>query len=323
MVGCVIVHKDIIIGEGYTSPFGGPHAEVNAINAVRDPSLLSEATLYVSLEPCSHHGKTPPCADFILESGIKNVVIGIGDPHEKVAGHGIERLRAGGCKVVSPVLEEACREHHRRFLTFHEKKRPYIILKWAQSRDGFLAPDKEKRREDPEPFWITTPLSRQLVHQWRSQEQGILVGAQTVIADDPSLTVRSWTGDNPIRLVWDTEGEADKKAKIFNDEARTVLLSAEKIESENLESISLETHNGKVRAIDIARAIHSLEIQSIIVEGGARTLNSFIEENIWDEARVFTGETTFGSGLRAPKIHGRIAATHNLDGDILTIYRND
>ncbi|MEX0291327.1 MAG: bifunctional diaminohydroxyphosphoribosylaminopyrimidine deaminase/5-amino-6-(5-phosphoribosylamino)uracil reductase RibD, partial [Flavobacteriaceae bacterium] len=203
MVGCVIVHKETIIGEGYTSAYGRAHAEVNAIRSVHDPSLLPEATLYVTLEPCSHHGKTPPCADLILSHKIPEVVIGLKDPHVKVAGQGIEKLKKAGCEVRLGILENECKKHHRRFLTFHLKKRPYIILKWAQSLDGFMAPEDSKRSEDPQPYWLTNTYSRQLVHKWRSEEQAILVGTNTVIQDNPHLGTRYWNGRSPIRIFSD------------------------------------------------------------------------------------------------------------------------
>ena len=200
MVGCVVVHDGKIIGEGYTSPYGGPHAEVNAINSVKDKKLLSKATLYVTLEPCSHYGKTPPCADLIAAHKIPQVVIGLKDPHSKVAGKGIEKLEQSGCEVTVGILEEACRWHLKRFLSFHERNRPYIILKWAESKDGFIAPEANKRNSEPEPFWITNTYSQQLVHKWRSEEQAILVGTNTVLEDNPKLTSRNWTGKNPIRV---------------------------------------------------------------------------------------------------------------------------
>ena len=185
MVGAVIVYKNRVIGEGYTSAYGGPHAEVNAINAVRDKELLSEAILYVTLEPCSHHGKTPPCVDLIVKQKIPKVIIGVLDPHDKVAGKGVKRLKDAGCMVTVGVLAKECEAHHRRFLTFHKKQRPYIILKWAETKDGFIAPEKNKRSREAQPYWISNKYARQLVHKWRSQEQAILVGTNTVLHDNP------------------------------------------------------------------------------------------------------------------------------------------
>ncbi len=201
MVGAVIVNENRIIGEGFTSAFGGSHAEVNAIRSVQDKSLLKSSTLYVTLEPCSHYGKTPPCADLIIKMGLKKVVIGLIDPHEKVAGNGIKKLEASGCIVQVGILQKECAEHHKRFLTFYTKKRPYIILKWAETADGFIAPEPSQREIDKKPFWITNTTSRQLVHKWRSEEPGILVGNNTVLADNPKLNLRDWKGHAPTRIV--------------------------------------------------------------------------------------------------------------------------
>ena len=323
MVGCVIVTGGRVIGEGFTSPYGGPHAEVNAINSVRDKSALREATLYVSLEPCSHFGKTPPCTQLILDSGIKEVVIGIGDPHSKVAGKGIEQLREGGCKVITPVLEQPCRAHHKRFLTFHEKGRPYIILKWAQSQDGFLAPDPDKRGGDAKPYWISNPLSRQLVHQWRSEEQGILVGAQTVIADNPSLTVRDWGGKDPVRIVWDTHGQLGGEFNLFNQEGRTLVATSRPDGSGPGEVVPLPGEASDSPGLAVLQALHQKDIQSVLVEGGARTLQTFIQEGLWDEARVFSGPVTLGSGIAAPRLNGRLVGSEFIGNDLLSYYRND
>ena len=225
-VGCVIVYSNIIIGEGFTSPFGGNHAEVNAINAVTDKSLLQKATLYVTLEPCSHFGKTPPCANLIIENKIPNVVIGTIDSHSKVSGEGIRKLKEAGCNVTVGVLEGACKSHHIRFFTFHNKKRPYIILKWAESNDGFVAPETKTEQK---PVWITNARSRQLVHKWRSEEQAILVGTNTVLEDNPSLTIRSWTGKNPIRIVLDRTDKLSDSSSVFNNEAETYHLTKNEI----------------------------------------------------------------------------------------------
>ena len=200
MVGAVIVYNNRIIGEGYTSPYGGSHAEVNAINSVHDISLLSESTLYVTLEPCSHFGKTPPCSDLIIKHQIPRVVIGCIDDNPEVAGRGVKKLRDSGCEVILGILEEDCKNHHKRFFTFHNKKRPYIILKWAESGDGYIAP---KTKKEKQPVWITNAYSRQLVHRWRSEEHAILVGTTTVMEDNPSLTVSDWKGPNPIIVVLD------------------------------------------------------------------------------------------------------------------------
>ncbi|TKD65832.1 bifunctional diaminohydroxyphosphoribosylaminopyrimidine deaminase/5-amino-6-(5-phosphoribosylamino)uracil reductase RibD [Flavobacterium sp. ASW18X] len=323
MVGCVIVYNDKIIGEGFTSPFGGPHAEVNAIHSVKDQSLLQKATLYVTLEPCSHYGKTPPCADLIIEKGIPNIVIGLKDPHEKVAGQGIQKLKDAGKNVVYGILEEECREHHKRFLTFIEKKRPYIILKWAETYDGFLAPDPQMRSKNPEPYWITGIPARQLVHKWRAEEQAILVGTKTVLMDNPSLTVRDWKGKNPMRVVIDKDLKLSATAAVFNDDAKVLVLTNKKTTATkaNLTYLTLDFSTPLVP--QILKALHLQNITSLIVEGGAKTLEQFITDDLWDEARIFTGNTVFKSGIAAPKITGKLMFAQNLETDSLTILYND
>ena len=225
-VGAVIVHQNEIIGEGFTAAYGGSHAEVNAINAVKNKSLLKEATLYVSLEPCSHFGKTPPCCDLILFHEIPTIIIGTVDPNTVVAGKSIQKLNEAGKTVIVGVLEKECRELNQRFFTFHLKKRPYIILKWAESSDGFIAPKKENRKNEIKPYWISNSYSRQLTHKWRSEEQAILVGTQTVIDDNPRLDVRDWTGKNPIKIVLDQNNRIPKENYIFGNQSKTIVLSA-------------------------------------------------------------------------------------------------
>ena len=308
MVGCVIVHNNIIIGEGYTSAYGGNHAEVNAINSVKDKALLKEATLYVTLEPCSHFGKTPPCSDLIIKHKIAHVVIGCIDDNLKVAGKGVEKLKNSGCKVTLGVLENECREHHKRFFTFHNKKRPYIILKWAQSADGFLAPETKNQLR---PVWISNLLSRQLVHKWRAEEQAILVGTNTVLHDNPSLTVRDWTGQNPIRIVIDRTLKLPPTSSIFNDEAETIVISENDIDfSKNI-------------AEQICNLLFKKDINSVIIEGGLKTLQTFINEGLWDEARVFIGDLQLNKGLKAPTLQKKPISETTIQNDILKIYRND
>ena len=255
MVGAVIVHKNLIIGEGFTSAYGSNHAEVNAIKSVKNKLLLSQATLYVTLEPCSHFGKTPPCSNLIIEHNIPRVVIGCIDDNPEVAGKGIKKLQEAGCQVTVGVLEEACKEHHKRFFTFHNKKRPYIILKWAETKDGFIAP---KTKNETKPVWITNKTSRQLVHKWRVQEQAILVGTNTVLQDNPSLTVRDWTGNQPTRIVLNKNNSLSKKHTVFNKNAETVVLK------ENT-------------AKTICKALYKLNINSRIIEGGTKTQQRFID----------------------------------------------
>ncbi|MEO8933018.1 MAG: bifunctional diaminohydroxyphosphoribosylaminopyrimidine deaminase/5-amino-6-(5-phosphoribosylamino)uracil reductase RibD [Xanthomarina sp.] len=307
MVGCVIIYNNEIIGEGFTSTYGGNHAEVNAIEAVKDKTLLNKATLYVTLEPCSHYGKTPPCSDLIIKHKIPHVVIGTTDTYSEVAGKGIEKLKKSGCQVIAGILENECKEHHKRFFTFHNKKRPYIILKWAETQDGFISPET---RNEQKPVWITNKYSRQLVHKWRAEEQAILVGTKTVLEDNPSLTVRDWTGKNPVRVVLDKKNKLSRDYQVFNEEAETLIISDNEIDfSTNL-------------AAQICSYLHNKNIQSIIIEGGRQTLQTFIDENIWDEARVFIGKSTFRKGVKAPNILGEIQSKTLIIDDILKIYSN-
>ena len=287
MVGCLIVRGDEIIGEGYTDPYGGSHAEVNAIKSVKNQELLKSATLYVTLEPCSHHGKTPPCCDLIISCQIPRVVIGCIDPHEKVCGQGIARLKASGCQVIVGVEEALCKLHHKRFLTYHTKKRPYIILKWAQTKNGFVAP---KNKNSNRPFWISGKLSRQLVHQWRAEEQAILVGANTATKDNPSLTTRHIVGKNPIRIIVSNNKKLSRQLNVFNGDAQTILLNTD------------EFKKGEPIGIQICDKLFSQKITSLIVEGGPKTLDYFLSENLWDEARIFEGNTDIREGVKAPKI---------------------
>jgi diaminohydroxyphosphoribosylaminopyrimidine deaminase/5-amino-6-(5-phosphoribosylamino)uracil reductase len=308
MVGCVIVVEDQIIAEGYTSPYGGAHAEVNAIKAVKDESLLHKATLYVTLEPCAHFGKTPPCSDLIITHKIPRVVIGCLDEHEKVCGKGIAKLKAAGCEVTVGVLEDECKLHHKRFFTHHTKKRPYIILKWAESSDGYIAP---LSKSETKPVWISNTHSRQLVHQWRAEEQAILVGANTVIQDNPSLTTRDVEGANPIRIVIDLKNSLAETYQVFNSESKTIRLTADEISSE------------KPLASEVCKALYKHQINSVIIEGGQKTLQAFIEENLWDEARIFTGELKLDEGIQSPKINGTLRTETWIGSDCLKILRND
>jgi diaminohydroxyphosphoribosylaminopyrimidine deaminase / 5-amino-6-(5-phosphoribosylamino)uracil reductase len=322
-VGAVIVCDDVIIGEGFTSAYGENHAEVNAINSVKNKALLKKATIYVSLEPCSHFGKTPPCCDLILESGIPNIVIGCMDSNEKVAGKGKQKLIDAGRNVTVGVLEKECRQSNIRFFTFHEKKRPYIILKWAESQDGFIAPLAKK---DKKPVWISNEFSRQLVHKWRSEEQAILVGTQTVIDDNPKLDVRNWSGKNPIRVVLDQKNRIPKENHIFDNQIETIFISKindndnfnnkkTKIESE---SINFE----KNVALQIATLLYDRNIQSVIIEGGRQTLQTFIDENLWDEARVFKANLYLENGIKAPILNSKNIEKQTIAGDQLLIFRN-
>ncbi|GGG47007.1 riboflavin biosynthesis protein RibD [Croceivirga lutea] len=323
MVGCVIVHNQHIIGEGFTSAFGGPHAEVNAINAVSDKSLLSKATLYVTLEPCSHFGKTPPCADLIATFKIPRVVIGLIDPNKKVAGKGIEKLKSYGCELTVGVLEAECRFHHRRFLTMQEKKRPFVILKWAETTDGFIAPLKEMRRFKPEPFWITTKKSRQLVHKWRSKEMSILAGTTTVLEDNPKLNVRDYAGKAPLKLIIDKSLKIPSSAAIYNDNTKVIVFNNTK--SSNFENsiVFKQLEFTKNIPSQILQFLYEFEISSVFIEGGAKTIQSFIDANLWDEARVFKGKSNFGEGTKAPVLVSKSNFRTSVLQDQLYTYYND
>jgi diaminohydroxyphosphoribosylaminopyrimidine deaminase/5-amino-6-(5-phosphoribosylamino)uracil reductase len=316
MVGAVIVNEGKIIGEGFHLRAGEPHAEVNAINSVSDKSLLKHSTLYVNLEPCSHFGKTPPCADLIISAEIPKVVIGAIDTSDKVSGKSIEKLRKAGCEVITGILEEECRFLNRRFFTSIEKNRPYVILKWAQSADGFI--DIIRKNGHPAtPTWITGVLEKKLVHKWRSEEQAILVGAGTVRADNPRLDVREWTGNQPIRIVLSRSGQIDKNLSFFRDEGSWLMFTA--ADSNDKRVITID--NSQAASVQILRYLHSKNIQSIFIEGGAKTLNHFIETGLWDEARVFTGKMTFGAGIKAPALTtAKPAKNVELSGSRLDVY---
>ena len=313
MVGCVIVHEGIIIGEGFTSPYGGPHAEVNAINSVSDQSLLPESTAFVTLEPCAHHGKTPPCADLIVANGIKKVVIACRDPFDQVDGKGIEKLQSAGTEVKLGLLQKEAEELNVRFLTSVNMNRPYVILKWAQTSDGFVA------RENYDSKWISNAYSRQLVHKWRAEEDAILVGKNTAIYDNPSLTTREWEGKNPIRVLLDSNLEVKPDSNLLNQEAHTYIFNSLKEEKHgNVEWIRTEMNN----PWSVLKRLHKRRIQSVIIEGGSQVLNSFINENCWDEARVFVSEKSFEKGIAAPVIEEKITSEEVIFDDKLITYRN-
>lgn len=323
LVGCVITYDDLIIGEGFHQLFGSSHAEVNALNAVRDPSLLSKSTIYVNLEPCAHFGKTPPCSQLIIDKKIPRVVIGTVDPNPLVSGKGIAQLKAAGVEVIHDVLTQECKALNKRFFTFHQKKRPYIILKWAQSQDGFI--DLPRDNDEVGIRWITGSDSLRLSHLWRSQEQAILVGKNTVINDDPSLTTRKIEGKNPIRIVFDRNFAIPLKSAILNDSAETILIH-DKMKSpfhpytKNISMIGIDySHN----AIDqLMNELYLRNIQSVIIEGGSFTLQQFIEAGTWDEARVFTGSHTFNKGIVSPVLKEfNLYTTEKIGSDKLEFFR--
>ncbi len=321
-VGAVIVQDNKIIGEGFTSAYGGNHGEVNAINSVENKDLLKDSTIYVTLEPCSHFGKTPPCADLIVKHKIPNVVIGCVDTNSLVAGKGIERLENAGIKVTVGVLETECLEHHKRFFTVQNKKRPFIILKWAQTANGFIAPVS---KEEQKPVWISNQYSQQLVHKWRSEEHAILVGTNTVVADNPKLNVRSWSGNNPVRIVLDANCRLDKNANVFDESVKTIVFldSRNKKQDARQNLIFEQIDYSENIANQICEVLQKHKIQSVIIEGGRQTLQTFIDENLWDEARVFTGEVSFESGVVAPQFLARLSSEEKIKNDSLRIYRND
>ncbi len=319
MVGSIIVHKGVIIGEGYHQQYGGPHAEVNAVNSVLDQTLLSESTIYVTLEPCAHFGKTPPCANLIVEHNFKRVVIGTKDPFSAVDGKGIERIKQANIEVTIGVLEKECQALNKRFFTFHTKKRPYIILKWAQSRDGFL--DRLRTAQNATGInWITQPETKVMVHKWRTEEAAILVGKNTILNDNPQLTAREYAGKNPIRIVIDPKMQIDSTASILDDEAPTLIynqVNCSKKSSSN-EWIHLEHFTIK----EIMDDLYQRSIQSVIIEGGFFTLNEFITSNLWDEARVLVGTPIFEEGLLAPIIDQSTSSRMFYGKDELLIFEN-
>ena len=322
MVGCVIVYKGKIIGEGFHGAYGESHAEVNAINSVKEKELLKESSLFVTLEPCAHHGLTPPCSDLIVKQKIPKVFIGTSDPFIEVAGKGIKKLQEGGVQVESGILENECRELNRRFFTYHEKKRPYIILKWAQTLDGFI--DIERLPESyGQPTWITDGLALRLVHKIRSEEGAILVGTKTAEKDNPSLTVRHWSGKNPLRLLIDNNLRLSEKGlNLYNNSEKTLVFnSLRNSENSNISYIKIDFNKDVVS--QIMRKLFEERILSVIVEGGKYLLESFIKSNLWDEAHILIGNKFFFGGLKAPVFHGLPVASEKLDNDWLKVFRNN
>ena len=321
MVGAVIVYNNKIIGEGYHQKYGGPHAEVNAINQVIDKfsnyaDLLKQAVLYVSLEPCAHYGKTPPCADLIIKHQVPEVIVGCRDPFEQVNGKGIEKLTEAGLRVVTGVLEKECQWLNRRFFTRVQKQRPYIIIKWAQTVDGFFAPENKTQQ------WITGIESKKLVHQWRGEEDAILVGKNTAAIDNPMLNVRFGNGKNPKRVVIDRRLELDRSLNIFDQSVETLIFNEIKTEIDGKNKyIALEDFENYVPQY-ILFQLYIQDIQSVIIEGGAATLNSFIQVGLWDEARIFTGNINLKQGIKAPFITGNIAGDFKSGADKLLILIN-
>ena len=316
MVGSVIVYQGEIIGEGYHIESGKEHAEVNAITSVKDKSLLKDSTLYVNLEPCAHFGKTPPCSNLIIEHKIPTVVIGCVDSFSDVNGKGIIKMEKAGIKVSVGILENESRELNKRFFTFHEKKRPYIILKWAESKDGFIAPKNQTA-----PFWMTSKDSKKLVHQFRAEEDAILVGRITAEKDNPSLTVREMEGENPTRIVIDKDLKLSKELNLFNNEAKTIIFNTLQTKEIDSNYYIKDDFNNLIESI--LQELYKQNIQSLIIEGGAKTLQSFIDEKLWDEARIFTASTILVEGVKSPNIKGEIVFETVVGEDHLEIIKND
>jgi diaminohydroxyphosphoribosylaminopyrimidine deaminase/5-amino-6-(5-phosphoribosylamino)uracil reductase len=320
LVGSVVVYNSRIIGEGYHRRYGDPHAEVNAIDSVKDKSLLKGSTIYVNLEPCSHMGKTPPCADMIIRSKIPEVMIGTVDPNPLVSGKGIAKLKKAGVRVITGILEPRCYEINKRFFTYHRLKRPFVILKWAETADGFI----DILREKPEithPTWISNDISRMLVHKWRSEEQAILIGTQTALMDNPRLTVREWPGGSPIRMVIDRKLRLPRQLKVLDHAAATVIFNEITDKQEgNLRYVQLD-FRGNIPE-QVMQKLYVMGIQSLIIEGGRKLLESFISKNLWDEARIFTGAKIFGAGVQAPSIQCDNITEHIIFEDRLRICKN-
>lgn len=312
IVGCVIVHENSIIGEGWHEQYGGPHAEVNALSSVGDKEVLKNSIVYVTLEPCAHFGKTPPCADLLIHHRVKQVIIANTDPNPLVAGKGISKLRESGIDVITGVGEYKGRILNRRFLTFMEKQRPFIILKWAQTKDHFIA------RKNFDSKWISNELSRRLVHRWRAEEHAILVGTQTALSDNPQLTVRDWSGDNPVRIVIDKDMRLPTTHHLFDQKTPTLCYTlSREDEQKNLSFIKLRPDQFEQQLInDLFRR----QIQSVIIEGGSKTLESFITLGLWDEARVFTSPQVFGTGIEAPKLHAKRVSEEQIGNDLLCFF---
>jgi diaminohydroxyphosphoribosylaminopyrimidine deaminase/5-amino-6-(5-phosphoribosylamino)uracil reductase len=318
MVGCVITHKEKIIGEGYHQKYGEAHAEVNAINDVFEKypnaaDLLKEATIYVTLEPCAHFGKTPPCADLIIKHQIPKAVIGCKDPFAHVNGLGIQKLKDAGIEVIEGILEQECIELNKRFFTRIAKQRPYVILKWAQTADVFFAPNTNEQK------WISGKQAKQLVHRWRVEEDCILIGKNTALIDNPQLNVRLASGKNPIRAVIDRDLTLPKTLHIFDNSVKTFIFN------QSVTDIVDQTYYIGIEDFDyflpqyVLYQLYLQDIQSVIIEGGVKTLQAFIDANLWDEARIFTSEATWGDGIKAPMIKGNTTESIKIEEDLLTI----
>lgn len=316
MVGALVLHQGKILGEGYHQNFGAAHAEVNAIRAVKNKNLLADSTLYVSLEPCNHFGKTPPCTDLIVQHKIPHVIIGTVDTNAVVAGKGIKKLKDAGVTVATGILEEACTELNKRFFYFNKEKKPYVILKWAQSADGFMGDAAIPNMP------ISDAYSQQLAHKWRGEEAAILVGTTTAALDNPSLTVRNFAGKNPLRIVIDREDKLDKNLNLFDQSVATLVFTrSKKIDSLNLQYVLLPESCNELNYVLSYLAEHA--VKSLFVEGGAKLLQAFIAAGLWNEARIFTSPKNLGEGIKAPLLKGKLISSSKLKNDTLVVLKND
>lgn len=318
MVGAVLVHNSRVIGEGWHQKYRESHAEVNCLENVSDEDkhLIPESTMYVSLEPCAHHGNTPPCAERLVKERVKKVVVCNADPFDKVSGKGFRVLDDAGVDTDKGILQEEGRWINRRFFCYNELKRPYIILKWAQTKNGFFAPLDRSR------FQISNKHSAQLLHKWRTEEDAIMVGATTALHDDPELTARNWNGKNPLRIVLDKKLNLRRESKLLNNKAETWVINESRSKSvDNITYIQFDFGEGILP--QLMEKLHSAKVQSLIIEGGAKLLQSFINANLWDEARVFHGEIVMNEGIVAPALANSISAfSSDLNGDVLNVYTN-
>lgn len=319
MVGAVLVNDGKIIGEGYHHEYGKPHAEVNAINDAEGKigKVPENSILYVNLEPCNHQGKTPPCTELIISKGIKRIVIGCKDPNEKVKGKGIERLQNSGCEVLFGIKENDCRTLNKTFITYNEKHRPYIILKWAQSKDGYICSGHQSEKRE----LISNEYSRKLTHKWRSESQAIMVGTNTALYDNPVLASRDWNGQNPIRITLDKELRLPKHLNLFDQSIPTIVFTDKKSSSfKNLEYININFSGNII--VQILKELYNRNIQFLIIEGGSTLLNSFLNENLWDESWVFIGDITLGKGIKAPNLSGNYRLIDRIANDLLYVAIN-
>lgn len=315
LVGCVIVADGKIVGEGWHKKYGEAHAEVNAIANLHDKSVLSQSTVYVNLEPCAHTGKTPPCADMLVREKVKRVVIANVDSNPKVAGAGIRKLMDAGIEVTTGVGEKEGKQLNRRFFAFMEKKRPYVILKWAQTADGFIAHDNYESR------WISNEYSRQLAHKWRAEEDAVLVGAKTAAHDNPNLNVREWTGRNPVRVVLDRFLRLSRTLHVFDGKQMTICYNVLKHEEHpNLALVRIDEEGFVSHAL---QDLYKRDVQSVMVEGGSLTHKLFFDLNLWDEIRVFTSTRCLGSGIAAQPVKGKVFMNERIMTDNLQIFYNE